>query len=526
MSRRRFSIALACAVCASAAVEAKTLRYAFQGTLKSLDIYALAETFTLGTLTNVYEGLVARDADLKIRPALAERWERLSPTHWRFHLRKGVTFHNGNPFTAADVVFSAERVRSKGSNLRARVPKDARFVAVDDHTVDVHLSSPNPILLSEWASWGIMDREWAEANDAVAVASPTSKKVSYAAKHANGTGPFRVVSHRVGVKTVFERNDAWWGKREHNLTRVEFVPISAASTRVAALLSGEVDMAFPIPVQDEARVSANPGTSVLAGPELRTIFLGMDQFRDELIDSNVKGRNPFKDKRVRQAVYHAINIKAIQSRIMRKRSVPTAQMISPVLFQGETPPERLAYNPKKAHELLSSAGYPSGFEVGMDCSNDRYVNDGAICQAVAALLAKVGIRVKLNVQPKSRFFAKVLGSNGYQTSFYLLGWTPSSFDSYNVLHKIHGCRSKGSARGQFNLGGYCNPEVDALADRILVENDPARRDVLIEKAFKITTSDVAYIPLHQQMLAWGVSKRVSIKQRADNVFHFQWVQKD
>ncbi|MGF1648970.1 MAG: ABC transporter substrate-binding protein [Hyphomicrobiaceae bacterium] len=514
------AVALAAFV-AAAPLEAKTFKFSFQGSLKNLDMYSLNETFTLGMLNNVYEGLVVRDNDLRIQPALAERWEIVEPTRWRIYLRKGVKFHNGNDFTADDVIFSADRVRAEGSDLRTRIPADAKFEKVDDHTVDVVLSAPNPILMAEWETWGIMDKEWTEANDAVKVTSASDTTVNYAALNANGTGPYKIVSHQPDVKTVFEVNPNWWGKQVGNVRRVEFTPIGSDATRVAALLSGELDMVFPIPVQDQARVDANAKTRVLAGPELRTIFLGMDQRRDELLESNVKGQNPFKDVRVRKAFYQAIDIEAIKDKVMRGQATPTALMISPILFPPGEAIARHPYDPAAAKALLTEAGYPNGFEVGMDCPNDRYVNDEAICQAVVAFLARIGVKVNLNAQVKGKYFAKVLASGGYNTSFYLLGWTPGSSDSWNVLLNLHGCRDDAGKGGPFNLGGYCNPSVDALAAKILVENDQSKRDAMILEAYKIIHEDVAHLPLHQQALSWGVSNQIEMSQRADNVFYFK-----
>lgn len=504
---------------------ANTLKYAFQGSLKSLDPYTLNETFTLGTLGNVYEGLTARDPELKIVPALAERWEVVEPTRWRFHLRKGVKFHNGNDFTADDVVFSADRVRSKGSDLKTRIGADVKVEKVDDHTVDFVLSSPNPILHYEWDTWYILDKEWAEANGAAEVTDASSKEENFAAFNANGTGPFKITGHEVGVRTKFEANSDWWGKPEHNLTNVELETVASDATRVAALLSGDLDMVYPVPVQDLDRVNNNAGTRALTGPELRTIFLGFDQMRDELLASNVKGKNPFKDKRVRQAFYQAINIEAIKSKIMRGLATPSAIMISPFLFAHSDEFERYPYDVDAAKKLLADAGYADGFEVAMDCPNDRYVNDEAICQAVVSMLARIGVKIDLLAQPKAKYFAKVLQSNGYETSFYLLGWTPGSLDSWNVLSNLMNCRDESGKGSPFNLGGYCNAKVDELTTQILGENDADKRNDLIRQAFRLAHDDVGYIPLHQQGLAWGVSDKVDLVQRADNVFMFHHVMK-
>ncbi len=497
---------------------AETLKFAFQGSLKSLDPYSLNETFTLGFLGNVYEGLIRRGPELDIQPALATSWEVLEPTKWRFHLRKGVKFHNGNDFNADDVIFSAERVVSEGSDLTTRFPKGTKFVKVDDYTVDVILTTPFPILHFEWGTWSIIDKEWAEANGSVKVTSASDDSASKISLESNGTGPFKITSHEAGVSTTLEANKDWWDTPKHNLDKVEFTTIGSDATRVAALLSGELDMIYPVPVQDIKRVNDNATTTALTGPELRTIFLGMDQIRDELLESSVKGKNPFKDVKVRKAFYQAINIEAIKKKVMRDLATPSAIMISPFLFSKSDQFQRYSYDVAASKALLAEAGYPDGFEVGMDCPNDRYVNDEAICQAVTSMLAKAGIKVNLNAQPKSKYFAKVLASNSFETSFFLLGWTPGSLDSHNVLNNLHGCRDMKGKGSPFNLGGYCNPKVDELTKQIQVENDPAKRDDLIAQAFKITTDEVAYIPLHQQGLAWGVSNKVKLAQRADNSF--------
>ena len=501
--------------------EAKTLRWAFQGDAQGLDPYVLNETFTLGLLGNVYEGLIRRGPGLEIQPALAQRWEMVEPTRWRFYLRKGVKFHNGNDFNADDVVFSADRVRANGSDLKTRIRPEVEVVKVEDHVVDFITPSPNPILHSEWATWYIMDKEWTEQNNAVAPASVTAGTENYANFHTNGTGPFKVVKRETDVKTVFRPNPDWWDEPKHNLTEIVMTPIGSDATRVAALLSEQVDMAYPVPVQDIGRVQSNPGTSVLMGPELRTIFLGFDQGREELLESDVTSKNPFKDKRVREAFYHAIDVEAIHAKVMRNLSTPSALMISPKLFQRSGDFQRDAFDPDKARELLGEAGYADGFAVGMDCPNNRYVNDERICTAVTAMLAKIGIKVTLLAQPKALFFKKVLGP-AYDTSFYLLGWTPGSFDSWNVLYNLIHCQEAGGA-GKFNLGDYCNPKVDELTERVLVETDATKRDVMIAEAYRIVHEEFGYIPLHQQGLAWGLSDDVELVQRADNEFMMYYV---
>ena len=522
---KRRSVAIAGALALAFAAEpaaAKTFRYAFQGDLNALDPYTLNESFTLGAMGNVMEGLTKRDKDLKIVPGLAERWEVIDPLKWRFYLRKGVKFHNGEDFTAADVLFSLERMRSPGSQIKTRAPADMKAVKVDDYTVDFILASPNPILHAEWDTWYMFSRKWAEANGAANAQPASATSLSPFAVKANGTGPFTIVSHEPGIKTVFRPNPNWWGKVEHNLTEAIFQTIKSDPTRVAALLSGDIDMMDPVPVQDVERVRSSPNTRVLTGPELRTIFLNMDSFRNELLYSNVKGKNPFKDPRVRRAVYQAIDMNAIHTKVMRGMSANSAILISPLLFARAAEFKRWPYDVAAARKLLAEAGYPNGFEVEMDCPNDRYVNDEAICQAVVQMQARIGIKVKLNAMPKSKYFEKAGQTSKFNSSFSLLGWTPGSFDSWNVIANILGCRDADGKGGLFNYGGYCNPKITELNKAILVETDAKKRDAMIAEAYRINHEEVGVIPLHQQALVWGVSDKVEIVQRADNQILFYW----
>jgi peptide/nickel transport system substrate-binding protein len=501
---------------------AKTFRYAFQGDLNALDPYTLNETFSSGAMGNVMEGLTKRDKDLKIIPGLAERWEIVDPLKWRFYLRKGIKFHNGEEFVADDVIFSLDRMRSPGSQIKTRAPADMKAVKVDDYTVDFILASPNPILHAEWDTWYIYSKKWSEENGATQAQSASATSLNPFALKANGTGPFIVVSHEPGVKTVYKPNPNWWGKVEHNLDEVVFQTIKSDATRVAALLSGDIDMMDPVPVQDVERVKASPNATVLTGPELRTIFLNLDSFRDELLYSSVKGKNPFKDMRVRKAVYQAIDMEAIHNKVMRGMSVNSAILISPLLYARAGEFKRHPYDVEVAKKLMAEAGYAQGFEVELDCPNDRYVNDEAICQAVTQMLSRIDIKVKLNAMPKAKFFEKAGPSKKYDSSFNLLGWTPGSFDSWNVVENIIGCRDADGKGGLFNYGGYCNPKMPELNKKILVETDIAKRDEMIYEAFKLNHDETGVIPLHQQSLAWGVSKKVKIVQRADNQILFYW----
>ncbi len=506
---------------------AKTFKFAFQGDAQALDPHGLNETFTLGMLGNVYEGLVAYDSNLKKIPSLATSWKTTSPTTWVFNLRKGVKFHNGNDFNADDVIFSWKRMLSEGSDQKARGSLISGIKKIDDYTIEITTPVPSPTLTNEMTFMYIMDKEWSQEHNAANAASPkdAGRDNAYATTHANGTGPFMVESRQPDVKTVMTRFKGYWNKDiKTNVDKVEFTPIKEAATRVAALLSGQIDLAYPVPVQDWNRLKKAKGVKALAGPEARTIFLGMDQGRDELLHSSVKGKNPFKDVRVRKAFAHAINTAAIKKAIMRGAATPSGLMWAPQI-NGYNAKDNIPYkyDPAMSKKLLAEAGYGDGFTVTMDCPNNRYVNDEKICQAVAGMLAKVGVKIDLLAQPKSKYFAKVLAQGGYDTSFYLLGWTPGSMDVHNVFQNLIICQNKEKKRGAFNLGNYCNPKVDELADKIGEETDIAKRSAMISEAAGIIRGEVGYLPIHQQPLSWGVRDDMEVAQRADNILDYRYV---
>ena len=508
------------AVLALCAAQAQTIRIGNQGDALSMDPHSLNESLQLSVTSNVYEPLVARDRNLGLVPGLATSWKQTSPNVWRFELRKGVTFHDGAPFTADDVVFSFSRAAGEGSDMRSYTNDIKEVRKLGDFAVEIETKSPFPILPDVISLLFMMNKKWAEENQATRPVDRRKGIENAASFRANGTGPFRLRERQPNIKTTFVRNGNYWGKIEGNVINVEYTPIGNDSTRVAALLSGQVDVIEPVPLQDVARINAGGKSKVMQGPELRTIFLGMDQKRDELLFSNVKGKNPFKDKRVRQAFYQAIDINGIQRTVMRGASRPTGLLVGPGINGfDESMNTRLPYDPEASKKLLAEAGYPNGFEVAMNCPNDRYVNDGAICQAVAANLARVGVKIQLQTETKGTYFPKILKRD---TSFYLLGWTPGTYDSHNVLNALIRCvDDKGS--GQFNLGAYCNPKLDELSLQIQSETDKVKRDALIKQAFKMHADDIGHLPLHQQALAWGVASNVTLVQQADNGMPFRYM---
>ncbi len=500
---------------------ANVFRWANDGDVNSMDPYARQETFLLAFNSHFYEPLVRRNREMVVEASLAERWEMVSPTVWRFHLRRGVRFSDGTPFTADDVLFSVQRVRAPGSNMASVLASVKEVRKIDDFTVEFETTNPNPILLQEITNFGIMSRAWADRNNATRPADLTTREENFATRNAMGTGPFLLQSREPDRRTVMVPNPGWWDRPTHNITRAELNIVANDATRVAALLSNEVDFVYTVPPQDVARISATNGVRILQGPELRTIYLGMDQMRPVLLKSDVTGRNPFQDVRVRRAMQLAIDTAAIQRSVMRGQSRPTNLIYGPgVNGFLEADDIRPTVDLARARTLMTEAGFPNGFGVTLDCPNDRYVNDEGICTAVVAMLARINIRVTLNAQTRVRFFAEVNGPR-YNTSFYLLGWTPATSDAHNALFSLTGTRD--GARGVFNNGGYSNPRLDTLIDRIAVETDTAARQRLITEASGIIREDVAYIPLHQQQVVWAVRQGWNVVQTADNYIQLRHV---
>ena len=394
--------------------------------------------------------------------------------------------------------------------------KDVR--KVDDLTIEIETDGPDPTLLLNMPNFYIVDQEFMEENDAFEVVKGAGFQ-NFANTHPNGTGPYKLVEWVQDNRVVVEPFEQHWdyANRESNIDRAVFTPIGNDATRVAAILSGEIDLMYPVPLQDIARLEADPNVDVLQGPELRTIFLGFDQWRDELMDMPGSGKNPFKDQKVREAFAHAIDTKAIQRVVMRGASTPTGLMIAPGINGF---PEEMnipyEYDPEKSKQLLEEAGYADGFPVTLDCPNDRYVNDEAICTAIVPMLERIGIKVNLNAQTKSLHFNKIGAAENNNTSFYMLGWTPGSYDAYNVLQNI--MTMDGEGHGAWNSGRYSNPDVERLTDEIAVTIDEDERNDLIRQAFKIHYDEVGHLPLHQQALAWGVRNDTveSVVQRPFN----------
>ncbi|MBV9554932.1 MAG: ABC transporter substrate-binding protein [Alphaproteobacteria bacterium] len=497
-------------------------KWANDGDARAMDPYTFNETVQNSLLSNIYEHLIEHNRKLELDPGLATSWETVNPTTWRFHLRPNVKWQDGSAFTADDVVFSFQRIRGKNSAKRSQVATIKEIRKVDDQTVDLLTDGEDPILPTELTGFDIMSKKWCEAHDVVENVV-LGKGENYALTHAMGTGPYRLVSREPDRKTVLERNPDWWGKPENNVERAEFDIIANAATRVAALLSGEMDMIYSVPPQDADRIKATAGVRLIEGPELRTVYLAMDQNRDELLFSNIKGKNPLKDVRIRRAFALAIDEETIAKKVMRGQAHPTWLMYGPGV-NGYDPAldKRPALDIAKARALLAEAGYPDGFQIQLDCPNDRYVQDEQICTAVSAMLAKIGVKVDVYARTKVKYFADVSYPN-YKLSFSLNGWTPATYDAHNVYFTLLSTRDPATGRGQGNFGGYANPKVDELTEHMAHELNKDKRQQEIDEAAKIVQDDVATIPLHQQVIVWAARDKVELTQPADNAFYLRWV---
>ncbi|WP_179380939.1 ABC transporter substrate-binding protein [Jannaschia marina] len=486
----------------------ETLRWARAGDSLTLDPHAQNEGPTHTLAHQIYEPLIIRDQTGAFEPALATDWavSEEDPNVWVFNLREGVTFADGAEFTAEDVVFSFTRAKSEKSAMKELLTSIVEVRAVDELTVEFVTDGPNPILPNNFTNLFIMDSGWAEENDVVAVQDIANGETTFAATNANGTGPYTVASREPDVKTVLEANPEYWGIGEFPLGygRIEYTPIQNAATRVAALLSGEVDFIQDVPVQDLGRVDDTGGLVVKTAPQNRVIFMGMNMGAEDLDSDNVEGANPFADVNVRRAMNLAINRDAIQRVVMRGQSQP-AGMIAPPFVNGWT--EELdavqAADIEGAKALMEEAGYGDGFTVQMDCPNDRYVNDEAICQAVAGMLGQIGITINLNAQSKALHFPLI--QNG-TTNFYLLGWGVPTYDSEYIFNFL--VHTKEGDRGSWNPTGFSDADVDAKIKSLASETDLDARDATIGEIWNVLQEEQLYLPLHHQVLNWGMTESV------------------
>jgi peptide/nickel transport system substrate-binding protein len=489
------------------------LRWASPGGAATFDPHAFDESATFAQLAQVYEGLVGLDSNLALVPRLATTWRLVDPTTWEFKLRPNVRFHDGTPLTAEDVVFSLARAKTElvpAVGVAHNLESVAETIAVDPHTVRVVTVYPNPGFPSQLASIYVMSARWAEEHDARVPANVSAGEETFASRHANGTGAFILKEFEPNGPLVMVRNRDWWGfeRYPHNLDRIEYRPIAAADERLAMLLDGRLDLVTTPPLAALDRIRSTPGLKLAQATELRTAFLALDQASPELRSSDVRGENPFSDKRVRQAIYHGIDIEAIVAEVMQGLAVPAAMLVTPGV-NGYAPEldQRLAHDPKVAKALLTAAGYPDGFSVTLDCpKGSSAVNDEVICRAIAAQLGEIGIDMLVNAGPKDVIYAKI---DNRESDFYLDSW--GTLDSQEVFVNLY------RTNAGLNGARYSNPRVDALIEQIDREMITYGRDALIEEVWKAVLDDIAYIPLHHQVVVWAMRDHLDLPVYPRNI---------
>jgi len=489
-------LVLMAAVAFSSQVQAKTLKLAMDADPVSLDPHVQLSGGMLQYSHMVFDPLVRWTKDMDFEPRLATKWERLSPTVVRFHLRKGVKFHSGNDFTAKDVVWTIERLKKSGDYKGLFEP----FVggkAVDDYTVDIITKEPYPLLLNMATYIFPMDSKFYSGKDEKGFDKDMIVKTDYSFANQNesGTGKYYVKEREQGVKMVFQKFDGYWNN-DGNVDTIILTPIKNEATRVAALLSGDVDFIMPVPPQDYPRIESTKGVQLATMAGARIITLQLNQNRVEA----------FKNPKVRQAIVYAINNEGIAQKIMKGKALAAGQQ-GPEGYLGYVESLKPRYDLKKAKQLMKEAGYADGFEVSMIAPNNRYVNDEKIAEAAASMLGKIGIKVNLKTMPKAQYWDEF---DAQVADIQMIGWHSDTEDSSNFTEFLLMCPNKETGYGQYNSGNYCNPEVDKLILASQSETDTAKRTDMLQKVEKILYEDAAFVPLHWQHLSWAGKEGMNI----------------
>ncbi len=497
------------AVVMASGAYAKTLKMAYDADPVSLDPHEQLSGGTLQLSHMVFDPLVRWNKDLGFDARLAESWERVDELTMRFKIRQGVKFHSGNMLTAKDVVWTFDRI--KGSEDFKAIFSKMSMKMVDDHTVDIVTDGPFPLVLHNATYIFPMDSAFYSGTDANGKDKGDIVKHgdSFASKTVSGTGPFTITSREQGVKVEFARfADYWDASSKGNVSKIVFTPIKEAPTRVAALLSGDVDFIAPVPPTDLDRVRNNDGTELITMSGTRIITFQMDQNR----------REEFKNPKVRQAIVHAINNEGIVQKIMKGFGTAAAQM-SPKGYLGYNGGLKPRYDIAKAQSLMKEAGYDKGFTVTMMAPNNRYVNDFKIAEAVQSMLAKINIKVELTTMPKAQYWPKF---DERAADMMMIGWHSDTEDSANFYEFLAMTPNKDTGKGQYNAGNYSNERVDQLTEATLIMTDDEERAKALQDIEKILHEDAAFVPLHWQDLAWAARTGVHIEDVV-NVMNFPYL---
>jgi peptide/nickel transport system substrate-binding protein len=510
--------ALAASLALAPALHAKTLRHASQVDPGTMDPHSMPSLYNNRVLSQVYEHLVGRDGAFRPAPQLALSWTPLDGgTGWRFKLRPGVKFHDGTPFTAEDAAFTVKRALEPTSAYRTALPNVTGAKAVDPLTVDIFTRQPTPVLPAALTNLRVMSKAWCEKHRVEKPQDFKAKEETYAARNANGTGAFRLARWETDVKTVLVANPGYWGPRG-NVTEAHYLVIGSAATRVAGLVSGEIDIVVDPAVQDVERLRKQAGIRVEQATGLGVNFLGFHHQRADLGDGS--GRNPFKDLRVRQAVRAAIDVPALRSKVMRGTATSQLALYSSAVA-GFDPrlKDPAPHDLARAKALLKEAGYAGGFAVDLDCSAQQPTD--TLCQAIAGMLARVGIRVNYRPAPFNTFLPRLTAG---EMNLYVVGWTAATADPEGALVPL--ARTRANGLGEYNFGAYSNPRADEAIDKGSMEFDPAKRAALFTEAMLAIDADAAFVPLITRNITWAMRDNVKVKARPNDIVDLRLVTLD
>lgn len=481
-------------------LSAKTLRMAFDADPVSLDPHEQLSGGTLQLSHWTFDPLIRWTKDLQFEPRLAESWEYRNDLTLRVKLRRGVKFHSGNTFTANDVKWTFDRLLTS-PDFKALYAQFEEVKVVDDYTVDIVMKSTYPLLFHQLTYIFPMDSKFYSGTDSSGKDKGLVAKNAntFASRNLSGTGPFKVTTRQQGVRLEFERFNNYWDKNSPgNVSKIIFTPIAADPTRVAALISGDVDFIAPVEPNDLARLRKNRNINLVEMSGTRIITFQLNQNR----------RSEFKDARVRQAIDYAVDNVGIVKKIMKGFATPAAQM-SPSGYLGHDPKLKPRYDLRKARQLMKAAGYANGFSVTMMAPNDRYVNDQKIAEAVAAMLARIKIKVNLKTLPKAQYWPEF---DNRAADIMMIGWHSDTEDSANFSEFLTMTPDPEKGFGQYNSGNYSNPRVDKLTLDAASIIDTKKRTQVLQEIENILYEEAAFIPLHWQNLSWAAKKGVEIEK--------------